>query len=225
MRKALIPVFLLVLGSVILGGTVFRDQVVQAATTPFQNVIVANTASNPVPVQQQGSSTVAGTVGIDPTKNTVKLDPLNNTVNLDSADSSTLGNIDATVSQLTFDSQGKLETSPQAAPSPVSQQCFSSPNPSDWEITNDNSFHTICSGDFYITSITAAKMDDFLLLRFMLNGNTVMDLEGNGVYNGSSDYQLDLTHPLHVDTIQGVCHNFSKHCNFELVVLGNTTGD
>lgn len=224
MRKALIPAFLLLLGSVILGGTVFRDQIVQAAT-PFQNVVVTNTPTNPIPVQQQGSSTITGTVGIDSTQNTVKLDPAHNTVNLGSSDSTALSDIDSTVSKLTFDGQGRVKTSPQPAPGAVSQQCFSSPNPSDWEITNDNFFHTICSGDFYITNITAAKMDDFLLLRFKFAGNTVMELEGDGVYSGSSSYQLDLTHPLHVDTIEGVCHNFSTNCNFEFVILGNSTGE
>ena len=76
MRKALIPAFLLVVTAIVLGSTVFREQVVSAATTPFQNVVVTNTSTNPVPVTQVGTSTtsVTGTVGIDPSKNTVKLD-------------------------------------------------------------------------------------------------------------------------------------------------------
>ena len=75
MRKALIPAFLLVLVAVVLGSTVFREQVVSAATTPFQNVLVQNTNTNPVPVQQVGTATtsVSGTVGIDSSKNTVKV--------------------------------------------------------------------------------------------------------------------------------------------------------
>src|SRR3954471_11033785 len=76
MRKALIPAFLLVVAAIVLGSTVFREQVGSAATTPFQNVVVQNTSTNPIPVQQVGTSTtsVTGTVGIDPSKNTVKLD-------------------------------------------------------------------------------------------------------------------------------------------------------
>jgi hypothetical protein len=42
-----------------LGATVFCEQLVQAAT-PFQNVVVTNTSTNPIPVQQQGSSSVTG---------------------------------------------------------------------------------------------------------------------------------------------------------------------
>jgi hypothetical protein len=50
MRKALIPAFLLMLGSVVLGATVLREPIAKAAS-PFTNVFVANTASNPVPVR------------------------------------------------------------------------------------------------------------------------------------------------------------------------------
>lgn len=57
MRKALIPAFLLVLGSVILGATVLREPLAKAAT-PFTNVIVGNTSSNPVPVDEQGTADV-----------------------------------------------------------------------------------------------------------------------------------------------------------------------
>jgi len=74
-RKALIPALLLVLGAVVLGSTVFREQIARAAATPFQNVVVTNTNTNPVQVQQVGTSTtsVTGTVGIDPSKNTVQV--------------------------------------------------------------------------------------------------------------------------------------------------------
>ena len=50
MRKRLITAFLLVVAAIVLGSTVFREQVVNAATTPFQNVVVTNTSTNPVPV-------------------------------------------------------------------------------------------------------------------------------------------------------------------------------
>src|SRR6476646_5350537 len=77
MRKALIPAFVLVVAAIVLGSTLFREQIVSAATTPFQNVVVQNMSTNPIPVQQIGTSTtsVSGTVGIDPSTNTVKLDP------------------------------------------------------------------------------------------------------------------------------------------------------
>src|SRR5436309_2520378 len=108
MRKALIPAFLLVVVAIVLGSTVFREQVVSAATTPFQQVVVQNTSTNPVPVTQVGTSTtsVSGTVGIDSSKNTVKLD---------STDSGHLANIDGAVGKLNFDGSGNLETTAQSA--------------------------------------------------------------------------------------------------------------
>ena len=77
MRKALIPALLLVVTAIVLGSTVFREQVVNAATTPFQNVVVTNTSTNPVPVKQVGTSTttVTGKVGIDTSANTVRSTP------------------------------------------------------------------------------------------------------------------------------------------------------
>src|SRR5215831_9188093 len=104
MRKALIPAFLLVLGAVAHGSPLFREQIVNAATTPFQQVLVQNTSTNPVPVQQVGTSTtsVSGTVGIDPSKNTVKLDSGGNTVNLDSTDAANLANVENDLGNLKF---------------------------------------------------------------------------------------------------------------------------
>jgi hypothetical protein len=52
MRKALIPTFLLLLGSVVLGATVFRNDIAQA-TGLAQAVTIDNTSANPVPVQEQ----------------------------------------------------------------------------------------------------------------------------------------------------------------------------
>ena len=57
MRKALMPAFLLVLGAVVLGSTVFRQQLANAAT-PFSNVVVANTSTNPANVHEVGTANV-----------------------------------------------------------------------------------------------------------------------------------------------------------------------
>jgi len=43
--------------SAVLGATVLREPIASAAS-PFQNVIIGNTASQPVPVQQQGTAHV-----------------------------------------------------------------------------------------------------------------------------------------------------------------------
>jgi hypothetical protein len=227
MRKALIPAFLLVFVAVVLGSTVFREQVVNAATTPFQSVVVQNTSTNPIPVQQVGTSTtnVSGTVGIDPLKNTVKLDSSGNTVNLDSTDATNLANVESTLGKLNFDNSGNLETAAQtASPGAVTEQCTDGGS-SGWSITHNSEDFALCSGqDFYTTDITASGMDDNMAIDFLYQGNTVLELLGSGV-NGADSYQLDLTHPLHVDEIDASCNNGLQNCDFSLAVLGNSTGN
>jgi hypothetical protein len=226
MRKALIPAFVLVVAAIVLGSTLFREQIVSAATTPFQNVVVQNTSTNPIPVQQVGTSTtsVSGTVGIDPSKNTVKLDSNGNTVNLDSTNSSRLANIESALGNLKFDSNGNLETSAQTtSPGAVTQQCTDG-GESSWSITHGSEDFPLCSGqDFYVTDVTGSGMDDNLVVDFMHNGSTVLELTGSG-NNGADSYQLNLTHPIHVDEIDASCNNGLTNCNFSLAVLGNSTG-
>ena len=227
MRKALIPAFLLVVAAIVLGSTVFREQVVNAATTPFQNVVVTNTSTNPIPVTQVGTSTtsVSGTVGIDPNKNTVKLDSNGNTVDLDATDSGHLASIESDLGNLKFDSSGNLETTAQAAsPGAVTEQCTDGGS-SAWSITHGSQDFPLCSGqDFYATDVTASGMDDNMVLDFLDNGNTVLELTGGGI-NGADSYQLDLTHPIHVDEIDASCNNGLANCDFSLAVLGNSTGN
>jgi hypothetical protein len=227
MRKALIPAFLLVVTAIVLGSTVFREQIAHAATTPFQQVVVQNTSTNPVPVKQIGTSTtnVTGTVGIDSSQNTVKLDSGGNTVNLDSTDSGHLANIENDLGNLKFDTSGNLETTAQtASPGAVSEQCTDGGS-SAWAITHGSENYPLCSGqDFYATDVTASGMDDNMVIDFLENGNTVLELLGSGI-NGADSYQLDLTHPIHVDEIDASCNNGSSACDFSLAVLGNSTGN
>jgi hypothetical protein len=227
MRKPLIAAVLLVVVALVLGSTVFREQVVSAATTPFQNVVVTNTSTNPVPVTQVGTSTtsVSGTVGIDPSKNTVKLDSSGNTVNLDSTDSGHLANIENQLGNLNFDTSGNLETTAQtASPGAVTEQCTNG-GESAWGITHGTENFALCSGQaFYATDVTASGMDDNMVLDFLCQGNTVLELLGSG-NNGADSYQLDLTHPVHVDEIDASCNNGLQTCDFSLAVLGNSTGN
>ena len=227
MRKALIPAFLLVVAAIVLGSTVFREQIAHAATTPFQQVVVQNTSTNPVPVKQIGTATtsVTGTVGIDPSQNTVKLDSNGNTVNLDSTDAANLANVDAYLGNLKFDSSGNLETTAQtASPGSVTEQCTNGGS-SGWDITTGTDDLALCSSqDFYATDVTASGMDDDMAIDFLYQGKTVLELLGSGV-NGASSYQLDLIHPIHVDEIDVSCHNGSSDCKFSLAVLGNSTGN
>jgi hypothetical protein len=228
MRKPLLAAFLLVVAAIVLGSTVFREQIVSAATTPFQNVVVTNTNTNPIPVTQVGTSTtsVSGTVGIDPSKNTVKLDSSGNTVNLDSTDSGHLANIEGDLGKLNFDSSGNLETTAQtASPGAVTQQCLNGGITSAWSITHNTDDFALCSSqDFYATSITASGMDDNMFIDFLHKGNIVLDLPGGGA-NGADSYQLDLSHPIHVDEIDATCHNGLTSCDFSLAVLGNSAGN
>jgi hypothetical protein len=228
MRKPLIAAFVLVVAAVVLGSTVFREQIVSAATTPFQQVVVQNTSTNPVPVTQIGTSTtnVSGTVGIDPSKNTVKLDSGGNTVNLDSTDSGHLANIESDLGNLKFDTGGNLETTAQtASPGAVTQQCVDGGITSVWSVTHGTNDYALCSNqDFYATSITASGMDDNMFIDFLYKGNLVLDLPG-GSANGENSYQLDLTHPIRVDEIDASCNNGFTNCDFSLAVLGNSAGN
>ena len=227
MRKPLIAAFVLVVAAVVLGSTVFREQIVSAATTPFQQVVVQNTSTNPVPVTQIGTSTtsVSGTVGIDPSKNTVKLDSNGNTVNLDSTDSGHLANIESDLGNLKFDTSGNLETTAQtASPGAVTAQCTDGGS-SGWSITHGSENQPLCSGqDFYATNITASGMDDNMAIDFLYKGNSELELLGSGI-NGGDSYQLDLSHPIHVDEIDASCNNGLQFCDFSLAVLGNSTGN
>jgi hypothetical protein len=227
MRKPLIPALLLVVTAIVLGSTVFREQIAHAATTPFQQVLVQNTSTNPVPVTQVGTSTtsVTGTVGIDSSKNTVKLDSnATNTVNLDSTDANNLASVESDLGNLKFDGSGNLETTAQtASPGAVTEKCTDGGS-SGWDITHNSEDYPLCTGqDFYVTDVSASGMDDNMALDFTENGNTVLELLGSGV-NGADSYQLDLTHPIHVDEIDVSCNNASSDCNFSLAVLGNSTG-
>src|SRR5436309_2204093 len=123
MRKALIPAILLVVAAIVLGSTVFREQIAHAATTPFQQVVVQNTSNN-----------------------TVKLDPNGNTVNLDLTDSGHLANIESDLGNLKFDSSGNLETTAHtASPGAVTQQCTDG-GASGWIITSGSEDYPLCSG-------------------------------------------------------------------------------
>ncbi len=185
-----------------------------------------NTSSDPVPVteqnldaggnvkvHEQGTANVNGTVGIDSSKNTV---------NLDATDSGRLASIDAATSKLKFDGSGNLETS--GAPGSVTQQCSAGGLPSKWFVPRDFYSHALCSGDLYVTDIIGAGMDDELEIQFKYGSSVVMDLWGGD--EGANSYQLDLTHPIHVDDIEAFCFNAFIHgdCNFTLIVLGNSTG-
>lgn len=59
MRRALIPAFLLVLGSLLLGATVFREPVAHAAQAVSATIVGPLDAQGNVKVHEQGTATVA----------------------------------------------------------------------------------------------------------------------------------------------------------------------
>lgn len=133
-RRSIIGALLLIAVGVVLGATVFRDEIAQAAgLAGSAPVTVTNTPDQAVPtreqntdgngnikVHEQGTASVSGTVGVSPSANTVKLDPAANTVNLGTTDSDKLGaadshlsSIDAATGQLRFDGGGNLKVAAQ----------------------------------------------------------------------------------------------------------------
>jgi hypothetical protein len=60
MKKAITPALLLVLGSVVLGATMFPEQLARAAPG-IQDVFVTNSTREPVPVHEQGTAEVSVT--------------------------------------------------------------------------------------------------------------------------------------------------------------------
>jgi hypothetical protein len=87
MTKKLATALGLAAASAVLGATVLREPVAWAAA-PITNVIVGNTAANPVPVREQNLDANGhvkvheqGTADVN-VKNAVKLDPAGNTVQL-----------------------------------------------------------------------------------------------------------------------------------------------
>jgi hypothetical protein len=106
-------------GGVMLGATGFGGAIAGAAT-PFTNVIIGNTSTNPVPVteenvdngnirvHEEGTATVAGTVSLGSTDSD----------NLDSA-ATHLSRIDTAASKLAFDGTGNLKVPDLVLEGPV----------------------------------------------------------------------------------------------------------
>jgi hypothetical protein len=204
MRKALLAAVLLAIAALALGATVFGGQDVSAATptstTPFQQVLVQNTSTNPVQVQQVGTSStsVSGTVGIDPGKNTVSLD---------STDSANLAAV-----------AGHLKNIEAAgAVTPIKSLC-----------TNDQdlgalSAGTVCSvsGSWDISSIVAEGMDDDVIVDIGYNDDNEMQLLGSDA-GGTSVYQLSFPRPVRANNVFVYCNNQVEDCKFMLNILGTT---
>jgi hypothetical protein len=99
---------LLVVGSAVLGATVFREPIARAAQATATTIVGPLDSNGNVKVHEQGTATVSGTVGISSSANTVGLDPTASG-QLDTANAH-LANVDSATSKLTFDADGNLKT-------------------------------------------------------------------------------------------------------------------
>jgi hypothetical protein len=187
MRKALIPAFLLVLGAIVLGATVFPEQLARAAK-PIDQVFVTNTSTDPVPV--------AGTVGVDPAKNTV---------NLGSTDSGHLANIDAATGKLAFDSGGNLKTV-----SASSEPAVATKFEDDFVAGNDGDRPSTSFATIDATSIVIHAFGHVNGIFFSSNGTNVLTLfggsfSGPGDINGGADVVVPLTTAIPIDKVTAAC--------------------
>src|SRR5690349_8244493 len=202
MRKAIIAATLLVLGSAVLGATVLREPFA-AAATPFENVIIGNDNSHPVPV--------TGTFGISTTNNTVNLGTADHT-DLDSANTH-LANIDSQTGKLKFDGDGNLQTTGSLPPA-ATGSC--------WDRFDIEAGHSA----FFSCNMTTASTvlvggaDDSVSIAIMNSGSTVLELFGGG-NDGNDQWQVPLTRPLPVNGIRVQCDNFVEDCKLFVEVTGS----
>ena len=229
MRKIIVIAALLGAG-VLLGATGLGGTIAEAAT-PFTNVIIGNTSTNPVPVTEQnldngnirvheeGTATVAGTVSLGST----------DANNLDSA-ATHLGRIDTAASKLAFDGTGNLKVAPQgtqtvhvdnsslqvSGPSPM-QTLFADEGIT---VTNDNATHTIDSksATLYADYIALGGLEGTSAVFFMHGSTPDLVLDGP-VGHGQDSYVLNLTRPIAYDSIQVFCSNPTP-CKLGLSVSG-----
>jgi hypothetical protein len=218
MRKILVTVALLAAGGV-LGSTVLRGTIADAAT-PFQNVIVGNTSTNPVPVVEQnldGGNVRVHEEGIANVTGTVTLGQTDSN-NLDSA-ATHLSRIDTAASKLAFDGSGNLEVAPQGTQTVhVDNSSLQVSAPAAMHtlfadegvtVTNDNATHTIdstSSETLYADFVNVGGLEGTSAV-FLMDGNTTALALDGPVGHGQGDWILNLTRPVAFDSIQVFCSN------------------
>jgi len=229
MRRIVVIAALLGAG-VVLGATGLGGTIADAAT-PFTNVIIGNTSTDPVPVTEQnvdngnirvheeGTATVAGTVSLGSA----------DADNLDAA-ATHLSRIDTAASKLAFDGSGSLKVAPQgtqtvhvdntslqvSGPAPM-QTLFADEGIT---VTNDNATHTIDSKNarLYADFVALGGLEGTSAVFFM-NGSTPDLVLDGPVGHGQDSYVLNLTRPVAYDSIQVFCSNPTP-CKLGLTVSG-----
>ncbi|MGN6800050.1 MAG: hypothetical protein ACTHKS_18065 [Gaiellaceae bacterium] len=229
MRRTLVIAALLGVG--VLVGTTGLGSTIAGAATPFTNVIIGNTSTNPVPVTEQnldngnirvheeGTANVAGTVALGSTDSN----------NLDSA-ATHLSRIDTAASKLAFDGSGSLKVSPQGTQTvhvdnsslqvsglaPM-QTLFADEGIT---VTNDNATHTVDSHSqtLYADFVSLGGLEGTSAV-FFVNGTTDTLVLDGPVGHGQDSYVLNLTRPVPYDSIQVFCSNPTP-CKLGLSVSG-----
>jgi hypothetical protein len=229
MRRILVTASLLTAGA-LLGGTVFKGAIADAAT-PFTNVIIGNTSTEPVPVTEQnvdngnirvheeGTAAVSGTVSLGSA----------DAGNLDAA-ATHLSRIDLAAAKLAFDGGGNLKVAPQgtqtvhvdntslqvSGPAPM-QTLFADEG---IQVTNDNATHTIDTHNatIYADFVALGGLEGTSAVFFMLGTTPQLVLDGP-VGHGQDSYVLNLTRPVAYDSIQVFCSNPTP-CKLGLSVSG-----
>jgi hypothetical protein len=232
-RRAIFWAFLLLLGSLVLGATVFHDQIANAvASAPVTETNVD--ANGFIRVHEQGTANVTGTFNLSQAANTVKIDSSANTVALSSVDrdkldgaNTHLSHIENATGKFNFDPDGNLKTS-SLPPAPATKHYFpGSLTPQ--IVTNDGQDHTLMfPSEVNASLIIAEGTDDELEMEFKNGGCqdfsciTLWLHGGSSIFDGgSNDFHLALTQPIPMDRVTFNCGNSSTNCRFNLEVIGS----
>jgi hypothetical protein len=192
-RPSIIVVGALIALGVVLGATVFRDDIAQAAgMAGSAPVTVTNTSANPVPV--------SGTVGLGAA----------NTDHLANIDTQT-GSIDTQTKKLSFDTGGNLKTTvTQVAPSSNTNTgtCWRR-----FSVSAGSSDFWSCGSLFNATLLMVGGADDDVRIDFMFGGFQKLSLFGSGL-DGNQQWQLPLQAPgIAINGIRVDCQNFIEDCD------------
>ncbi|MEO5965182.1 MAG: hypothetical protein ABIR11_06930 [Candidatus Limnocylindrales bacterium] len=188
------------------------------AITPFQQVVIVNTASNPIPI----SGTISGSVNVGnfPANQNVNVTNLpatqavSGTVSLGTTDGTHLANIDGATGKLTFDGTGNLKTASTPA-GPALATKFKT----DFITAGDNSTSTLdLGGTINATLIVlndVANPDGANGVTFSLNGDDRLTLFGAS--GGSGDVVVPLAVAIPINKITLRC---STQCEVWVSVAG-----
>jgi len=226
-RRAIFWAFLLLLASILLGATVFRDQIANA--TGSAPVTETNIDSNGfIRVHEQGTANVSGTFGISSSANTVSLSA-DDRAKVD-LENQHLANIDAQTAKLNFDGDGNLKTSPQGTQTvhvdntslttaPPAAANFEYSQQVDMDAGSSRTYSF--SANVHVSLVVLSGVDDTVDVGFRNGTSGSLILRGSGE-DGADQYDLPLTQPIPVNNVFAHCGNTFEDCKFFFMVVGST---